>query len=192
MLVRDYMTKDVFTLRVDKKLVIADELMKWAHVRHVPVVDQDGRLVGIVSHRDLLRASISSIETRVAAAEKRQHLSSVTVREVMQAQVQTISPDAPVQEAAKLMRERKIGCLPVVADGRLIGIITESDLLRIVAQLQPEEPLGNKDRDLTELQDFATTSLLYLGVVDASGHRYEDKLRQLMDAARRGGYSAEH
>ena len=192
MLVRDYMTKDVFTLRVDKKLVIADELMKWAHVRHVPVVDQDGRLVGIVSHRDLLRASISSIETRVAAAEKRQHLSSVTVREVMQAQVQTISPDAPVQEAAKLMRERKIGCLPVVTDGRLIGIITESDLLRIVAQLQPEEPLGNKDRDLTELQDFATTTLLYLGVIDASGHRYEDKLRQLMDAARRGGYSAEH
>ena len=192
MLVRDYMTKDVFTLRVDKKLVIADELMKWAHVRHVPVVDQDGRLVGIVSHRDLLRASISSIETRVAAAEKRQHLASVTVREVMQAQVQTISPDAPVQEAAKLMRERKIGCLPVVTDGRLIGIITESDLLRIVAQLQPEEPLGNKDRDLTELQDFATTTLLYLGVIDASGHRYEDKLRQLMDAARRGGYSAEH
>ena len=136
MLVRDCMTQKVSTLGADKKLFIASQIMDWAHIRHVPVVDPTGRVVGMVSHRDLLRASISSVESRVANVERNQHLTGISVQEVMRTNVKTISPDASVQEAARLMREHKIGCLPVVAEQRLVGIITEHDLLRVVEQLK--------------------------------------------------------
>ena len=133
--VRDYMKTEVFTVRIDKKLLIAKEIMTWAHIRHVPVVDADGQVVGMISHRDLLGASIASIETRIAHMEREQHLWSVPVREVMRHQVQTIHPDTPIQEAAHLMRVKKVGCLPVVEHKRLVGVITESDLLGIVERL---------------------------------------------------------
>ena len=134
MLVRDYMTKKVFTLRIDKKLFIAQEIMEWAHCRHVPVVDREGRVVGIVSHRDLLKASVSSA-AHVVNLERDQHLSTLPVESVMRTNVRTISPDATVQEAAKVMRDEKIGCLPVVAEDKLVGIITDYDFLRIVEHL---------------------------------------------------------
>ncbi|MFQ5803491.1 MAG: CBS domain-containing protein [Candidatus Methylomirabilales bacterium] len=135
MLVRDYMTSKVFTIRVDKKLFVAQDIMDWAHVRHVPVVDREQRVVGIVSHRDLLHAAISFVKTDVAEVERKQYLGTVPIEKVMQTTVRTIGPDATVQEAAKLMRTSKIGCLPVVDQGKLVGIISEYDLLRIVEQL---------------------------------------------------------
>jgi CBS domain-containing membrane protein len=135
MQVRDLMTRKVFTVRADKKLIIVDEIMSWARVRHVPVVDAQDRLVGLISHRDLMRASISSVETRVAQEERRQHEWTIPVREVMHARVHTIGPEESVQEAAKRMRSGKIGCFPVVSEGKLIGIITEHDLLRLVEQM---------------------------------------------------------
>jgi CBS domain-containing membrane protein len=132
MLVRDLMTSEVFSVRVDKKLLIAREIMGWARVRHVPVVDAGEHLVGMISHRDLLRASIASVSTRVADVERRQHLWTIPISEVMQTDVHTIAPDAPIREAARLMRTHKIGALPVVSDGRLVGIITEHDLLKLL------------------------------------------------------------
>ena len=135
MLVRDFMTTTVFTIRVDKKIFVAKEIMSWAHIRHVPVVDRDGRVVGMISNRDLLRASIASISTRIARMERDQHLWSVPVREVMRTEVETIRPDAPVQEAARKMMEGKVGCLPVVDEGQLLGVISEFDLLGMIAQL---------------------------------------------------------
>lgn len=135
MLVRDYMTEKVFTLRVDKMVFVAQEIMQWAHVRHVPVLDREGRIVGMVSHRDILKASIASVSTRIANLEKEQHLWTVPVEKVMHKEVKTISPDAPIQEAARVMRKEKIGCLPVVVQNKLVGILTEYDLLRIVEQL---------------------------------------------------------
>jgi CBS domain-containing membrane protein len=132
MLVRDLMTAKVFSVRVDKKLLIAREIMGWARVRHVPVVDAGEHLVGMISHRDLLRASIASVSTRVAEVERSQHLWTIPISEVMQADVHTIAPDAPIREAARLMRTHKIGSLPVVSDGRLVGIITEHDLLKLL------------------------------------------------------------
>jgi CBS domain-containing membrane protein len=128
------MTKKVFTLCVEKKLVIAKEIMQWAHIRHIPVVDQQGHVIGIVSHRDLLHASISSM-TCTTEIERNQYLWSVLIDKVMQRDIKTISPDMKVKEAAGLMREQKIGCLPVVNQGKLIGIITEFDLLKIIEQL---------------------------------------------------------
>lgn len=135
MLVRDYMTQPVFTIRHDKKLIAVQEIMSWARVRHVPVVDRENRLVGVISHRDLLHASISSAAPRISRVDRLQHLGTIPIDQVMRTEVQTIGPDAPVQEAAKLMRASKIGCLPVVAEGRLVGIISEHDLLGIVENL---------------------------------------------------------
>jgi CBS domain-containing protein len=101
-------------------------------IRHVPVVDAKNHLVGLISHRDLLRASIASVSTKVANVERRQHLWTITIAEVMQTDVQTIAPDAPVKEAARLMRTKRIGCLPVIAEECLVGIITEHDLLKLI------------------------------------------------------------
>lgn len=135
MRVRDVMTTDVFTIRPDKNILVAEEMMQWAHIRHVPVVDQRGRLVGVVSHRDILRASISQVASRVADAERHQHLGAISVAQMMHEPVQTVSPDALVQEAAGLMRRRKVGCLPVLEEDRLVGIVTEYDLLAVIERL---------------------------------------------------------
>jgi CBS domain-containing membrane protein len=135
MLVRDLMTPKVFSVRVDKKLLVAHEIMDWARVRHVPVVDAKNHLVGLISHRDLLRASIASVSTKVAAVERRQHLWTITIADVMTTDVQTIAPDAPVKEAARLMRLKRVGCLPVIAEERLAGIITEYDLLKLIEMM---------------------------------------------------------
>lgn len=132
MLVRDLMTPKVFSVRADKRLLVAREIMDWANVRHVPVVDAQNHLVGLITHRDLLRASISSQSTKVADIERRQHQWTIPISEVMRANVQTIAPDAPVKEAARLMRAGKVGCLPVVSEGRLVGIVTEHDLLKLI------------------------------------------------------------
>jgi CBS domain-containing membrane protein len=134
MLVRDHMTAKVFTIRSDKKLVAVREIMNWAHVRHVPVVDAQGSLVGIVSHRDLLNAAISSV-TAESEIERTRHLWRVPIELIMRTDVQTIGPGDTVRKAALLMRSSKIGCLPVVVGGKLVGIITEHDLLGIVENM---------------------------------------------------------
>lgn len=109
MLVRDIMTRQLYTLKADKKLFIADQIMAWAHTRHVPVVDADNRPVGIISQRDVLRAAISDKITRVAIAkaESRQHLGQIVVEEVMQRDITTIDPAASVTDAARLMMDKK-------------------------------------------------------------------------------------
>jgi CBS domain-containing protein len=132
MTVKHVMSTKVFTMRPDKKLFVVGELMEWAHVRHVPVVDDHGRLVGIVSHRDLLRASVSSVESRVAMAERRQHLTQITVAQVMQAPTHTVTPETTVRQAAATMRTFHVGCLPVIEHGVLVGIVTAHDMLGLI------------------------------------------------------------
>lgn len=127
--VSEFMQADFIHLGVDDRLDLADQLMRLGRIRHMPVLDK-GRLVGIVSNRDLLAASL----TRVLDFEEKQRrtfLRSVEVREVMTAQVISVTPDTPVSEAARLMLLHKIGCLPVVdADQKLRGLLTETDLIR--------------------------------------------------------------
>jgi CBS domain-containing protein len=135
MRVRDLMTRKVFTARPDKRLLVAREIMDWAHVRHVPVVDERGRLVGMVSHRDLLRASVSTLHTTLSVAERDQHLAQLTVAQVMQHPVHTVTPDTHLRVAAHRMREQRFGALCVVEDERLVGILTEADLLGLVERL---------------------------------------------------------
>jgi CBS domain-containing membrane protein len=132
--VRDHMSTKVFTVRFDKKAIAVQEIMTWGRLRHVPVVDAHHQLVGIISHRDLLHAAVASVAD-VPAAERRLHLAQVPIVKVMQSNVTVIAPDASVQDAARMLRQAKFGCLPVVQDGKLIGIITEHDLLGIVENL---------------------------------------------------------
>ncbi|MGD0992729.1 MAG: CBS domain-containing protein [Gemmatimonadales bacterium] len=137
--VRDHMTAKVFTIRMDKKLLAVDEIMGWAHIRHVPVVDEKGKLVGLVSQRDVLRATLSDLAS--TQVDRRNQLGHVTLAQVMRREVLTIGPDEDVQMAARLMRQHKYGCLPVVDDSRLVGIITEHDLLAVVERLGPDGAL---------------------------------------------------
>lgn len=132
--VRDCMTTKIFAIRFDKKLIAVREVMSWAHVRHVPVIDASGGIVGIISHRDLLAAAISSV-VPAPEVERSRHLAEIPIVKVMQTNVQTIGPDATIQEAASRMRQHKIGCLPVVEAGRLIGILTGYDLVGILEKL---------------------------------------------------------
>jgi CBS domain-containing protein len=127
--VSEIMESEVVTLAAADRLDLADDVMRLGQVRHIPVLD-DGRVVGIVTQRDLLAASLSKA-LAFDPAQRRTFMHSVDVGEVMARDVVTVGPDATLGEAARLLLGRRIGCLPVVkADGTLVGLVTETDLLR--------------------------------------------------------------
>jgi CBS domain-containing membrane protein len=134
MKVRDLMATDVETVERNDELSVAEDLMQARRVRHLPVLEE-GRLVGILTHRDLLHAALSSAMGYGQKAAK-EFLGTIAVKEVMTDDVVTIGPDETAKRAAELMLEHKVGCLPVLdKTGKLLGLITESDLLRVVAGL---------------------------------------------------------
>lgn len=125
------MTTQLVTLQVDETLSIAEQVMALARIRHLPVVDAEGRLVGLVSHRDLLSAATSTaspVSPEVARAFKR----TIEAGKIMSRDVLTADPDTLVVDAAKRMRAHKIGCLPVLEDGLLVGLVTEADFLDLL------------------------------------------------------------
>ena len=130
--VRDIMTVEVTTLGRNDTLLLAKDIMNLGRVRHFPVVEDD-ELVGVVSQRDLYRASLGTV-MQYGEKAQRAFLESVAVKEVMADPI-SISPDATVRDAARLMMEHKIGCLPVLEDSRLVGIVTETDMLRVVVNM---------------------------------------------------------
>ena len=129
--VADLMTRSVYTLRETQSVTLAEAAMQNRHVRHVPVVDDAMPLVGLVTHRDLLAAKISSL-TPLSADERTTLELSVPVSRIMRKQLWTIEPRALAVSAARIMREHRFGCLPVVDAGKLVGILTEADLLALV------------------------------------------------------------
>ena len=131
--VRDVMSREVHTVKRNDELAIADELMKQKRVRHLPVLDEDGEVCAVVSQRDLFRGALLRALGYGSRAEELM-LKQVAVKEAMSAEIQTTAPDTPVADAARLMIERKIGCLPVIENGRLVGIVTETDFVRLVAE----------------------------------------------------------
>src|SRR5690242_14895036 len=133
-LVRDIMTSDVTTLKRNEKLTIADDVMQLGRIRHLPVLDDDGeQLVGIVSQRDLFRGALAQALGYGQYAQ-RKLLDTFSVKDVMGTDVVTTGPDTLLIEAARILMERKIGSLPVVENGRLVGIITEGDFVALVAR----------------------------------------------------------
>lgn len=133
LLVRDLMTGDVIALRPHDSLARLRDLFYERRIRHMPIVDDDGRLVGLVSQRDLLRNSLID-QVNVPDAVERAVLERLQVRDLMTSEVAGVRPDLDIREAAQLMLENKFGCLPVVdGQGRLVGILTESDFVRLLA-----------------------------------------------------------
>jgi CBS domain-containing membrane protein len=129
--VSDLMTREVRTVNENDRLSLVDELMKLGGHRHVVVLGDDDELVGIISRRDIFHGALAwSLGQGAAAHEKT--LDTYPVKQVMETEVSTIAPGARLREAAELMIERKIGCLPVVDGGEVVGIVTEGDFLSLV------------------------------------------------------------
>lgn len=136
MLVRDRMTKDVLTVQLHEPIRRAWELIDERELRRLPVMDGE-RLVGIVTDRDLRNATASS----VVLTEKKYHdflLDTVRIESIMTPDPRTVAPGDGLKAAAKLILEMKVGGLPVVEDGRLVGIITETDLIETLLDLLQE------------------------------------------------------
>lgn len=130
LLVRDVMTKDVVTVDRNDKLAVADDVMRLGRIRHMPVIDEDGALAGIVSQRDLFHSGLLRA-LGYGTRAKDQALGLLSLKEAMKTDVVTVTPDAPLHEAAKLMLARKIGCLVVVEGRKVVGMITESDFVKL-------------------------------------------------------------
>jgi acetoin utilization protein AcuB len=134
MFVKDRMTQHPITVHEDTPISKALELMRRENVRRFPVVDDDGKMVGIVLEKDLLYASPSPATT-LSLFEIHTLLAKVTVGSVMTRDVITISEEAPLEEAARIMADNDIGGLPVMRGDRLVGIITETDIFKTFLEL---------------------------------------------------------
>ena len=127
MKVRDIMVKELATLDVNDELSLANDIMRLGRILHLPVVDGT-RLVGIISERDLFRSSLAQA-LGYGTKATRDIMKTLRIKDVMVAEVVTVSPDSKLCDAVRVMLDKKIGCLPVVEDDRLVGLITETDVL---------------------------------------------------------------
>ncbi len=128
--VREVMSSEVTTLEINDNLRIADDVMNLGRIRHMPVVEADGTLAGIVSQRDMFRGALSKLLGFGEVAQSKV-IATLLVKDVMTTDPHTIGPDALLSEAAKILYENKYGCLVVVEDGKIVGILTESDFVRL-------------------------------------------------------------
>ncbi len=133
--IEQFMTTDLFTVHEDELIDLVATLMDWERIRHVPVEDDQHRLVGLVSYRAILRLVAKSVGGKMEAP--------VPVRDIMHRDVHTVEPGTPTLEAIRVMREHRIACLPVVKQGRLVGIVTEHDFAQIASHLL-EQHLGDQ------------------------------------------------
>ena len=141
MLVHERMSKNPITITEDTAINRALKLMRDEKVRRLPVLNKKNELVGIVSERDLLYASPSPA-TSLSIHEIHYLISKITVDKIMTRDVFTVSGYTPLEEAARIMADNKIGGLPVVRDGKLVGIITESDLFKIFIEILGARDMG--------------------------------------------------
>ncbi len=129
--VGQYMKTDLYTVREDELIDLAASIMEWKRVRHVPVEDQSHNLVGLLSYRALLRV--------VSDPSRKQTDEPIAVADIMNRNPVTVTSDTPTLVAIELMRHHGTSCLPVVDDGKLVGIVTEHDYMRIAGQLLEEQ-----------------------------------------------------
>jgi acetoin utilization protein AcuB len=134
MLVGERMTRTPVTITEDASIDDALHLMRERKIRRLPVLDSSGKMAGIVSDRDLLHAAPSPA-TSLSVYELHYLLSKLTIKRVMSSPVITVTPGTPLEEAARIMADNKIGGLPVTDDGKLVGIITETDIFKILLEL---------------------------------------------------------
>jgi len=158
MRIRDVMTRNPVTVDSETLIMDARKIMKERKIRRLPVVDK-GKLVGIITQHDLLEAAPSPA-TSLSVHELNYLLAKMKVKEIMKKNPVTITPDTPFEEALRLGQEKKVGSFPVVENGKLIGITTESDIVRFLSRalgLKEEgsritiEGLGGKLGDLEQI-----------------------------------------
>jgi acetoin utilization protein AcuB len=128
MLVKDRMSTHPLTISTNESISSTHHYMQEQKVRHLPVLDKSGKMVGLVTDEDLLKAEPSAA-TSLSMWEIHSLLDKLRVKDVMVRNVVTTAESTPIEEAAHLMRDHKIGCLPVLREGKLVGIITETDIL---------------------------------------------------------------
>jgi CBS domain-containing membrane protein len=139
--VRELMSNVVETLSVGDDLAAARRQLERGHIRHLPVVDGDERVIGLITHRSILEAWVSHghpNRERVRDVAK-----DVPIEMLMEKSVRTVSPDTSAAEAAAILEEHKFGCLPVVENGKLVGIVTEADFVRFARRYFEWESHGS-------------------------------------------------
>lgn len=141
MLVKDRMTLDPVTITPVTSFPEAFRIMRENRIRHLPVMDGK-KLVGVVARTDLLHAS-PSVATTLSVFEINYLLANLHVKEVMSSPAITVLEDAPLEEVARLMVDKKIGCLPVMRDGTMVGLITETDIFKTFVEV-----LGGEEASL--------------------------------------------
>ena len=139
--VGDLMTTQVFTLLESDTLYTAKQIMEMARVRHVPIVDGEDRFIGLITHRDMLAVAVSKL-SEIDESTQDELAAGIPLREIMRSDVAVVAPSTSLRQAAEDLLEHKYGCLPVVEDGKLVGIITEADFLRLTISLM--DALGDK------------------------------------------------
>ena len=131
-LVRELMTTEVVTLNRNDRLSVAEDIMSLGRIRHMPVLDEDGTVVGVMSQRDLLQGALTSV-LGYGSTGRKKLMATVLVKEVMTTDPTVVAPDTPLVEAARIMSKHKLGCLPVLDGSVLVGILTEGDFVALHA-----------------------------------------------------------
>lgn len=139
--VGDLMTTQVFTLLESDTLYTAKQIMEMARVRHVPIVDGGNHFIGLITHRDMLAVAVSRL-SEIDESTQNELAAGIPLKEIMRTDIAVVAPDESLRQAAQDLLEHKYGCLPVVEDGKLVGIITEADFLRLTISLM--DALGDK------------------------------------------------
>jgi CBS domain-containing membrane protein len=132
--VKDLMTKKVFSLQEHDNVQTARSIMNLGRIRHIPIVDPEERFVGLLTHRDLLAVTISKLAD-IEDEVQNEIDAAIPIHEIMRRDVTTISQAMDLREAAELLLQHKYGCLPVVDDEKLVGILTEADFLKLTISL---------------------------------------------------------
>ena len=137
-LVKHIMSSPVVSLFAEQTLPLAEDIMRLKHLRHIPVIDETNRLVGVVSHRDILAAQISSL-TDISSLARREIQDRTKIAEIMTTEVWTAGPEMSAATAGRLLLDHHFGCLPVVDNaGILVGIITERDFMNLAVKALDE------------------------------------------------------
>ena len=157
MLVRKKLNTKVITLTKDERAAVAKEILAENNIRHLPVV-AGKRLIGLVTNMDIRKAEASPVPA-LGSHELKYLLDEITVREIMTRNVITISPDISVEEAATLLHDNKIGCLPVVENGALVGMLTESDVMEILIEVMGMKEKGSRMEILVDDKPGALADL---------------------------------
>ncbi len=140
--VKDLMTPEPFTLCEDDNVRVLEELMAWRNIRHVPVVNQGGELVGLVTHRDFLGIAISQL-AEIKKSEVDRLYEGIKIGSIMKKKVASVVPETPLHFAAEIMVKNKYGCLVVVNGSKVLGIITEADFVKAFFEWDARFTMGS-------------------------------------------------